>query len=186
MTAGQRIKAARKKAGLTQKELGEKLGITYQTLAQWENDLRNPKYDTLQRIAAALDVPVPELMGLEQIDRITWGHEVKPKGTHKAPPMVMFDKETIRKAIESAYSADSSSILSELESMPEYKALVQIDYALSKLSLEGQQEAVKRVEELTEIPRYRCQTTAQPPAEPQEGTDTTPPPEGSEGPPEGK
>ena len=79
MTAGQRIKAARKKAGLTQKELGEKLGITYQTLAQWENDLRNPKYDTLQRIAAALDVPVPELMGLEQIDQYTSGKEARPE-----------------------------------------------------------------------------------------------------------
>ena len=50
MTTGQRIKEARKKAGLTQKELGEKLGVAYQTLAQWENDLRNPKYETLQRI----------------------------------------------------------------------------------------------------------------------------------------
>lgn len=61
MTTGERIKAARKKAGLTQKELGEKLGVSYQTLAQWENNLRNPKYATLQRIATALDVPVQNL-----------------------------------------------------------------------------------------------------------------------------
>lgn len=54
MTAGQRIKAARKKAGLTQKELGLRLGVSFQSVAQWENDLRNPKYETLQRIAAAL------------------------------------------------------------------------------------------------------------------------------------
>lgn len=63
MTTGQRIKEARKKAGLTQKELGAKLGITYQTLAQWENDLRNPKIETLQRIAAALGIPVSALVG---------------------------------------------------------------------------------------------------------------------------
>lgn len=62
MTTGQRIKAARKAAGLTQKELGGKLGITYQTLAQWENDLRNPKLETLQRIAAALGTPLQELV----------------------------------------------------------------------------------------------------------------------------
>lgn len=62
MTTGQRIKAARKNAGLTQKELGQRLGVAYQTLAQWENDLRNPKPDTLQRIAAALDVSIYMLL----------------------------------------------------------------------------------------------------------------------------
>lgn len=61
MTTGQRIKDARKRAGLTQKELGERLGIAYQTLAQWENDLRKPKHETLQRIADALDVAIIDL-----------------------------------------------------------------------------------------------------------------------------
>ena len=65
MTTGQRIKAARKSAGFTQKELGEKLEISYQTIAQWENNLRNPKVETLQRIADALGVPVSELRQLE-------------------------------------------------------------------------------------------------------------------------
>lgn len=34
--------------------------------------------------------------------------------------------------------------------------LAQIERALEKLSYDGQQEAVKRVEELTEIPRYQA------------------------------
>ena len=54
MTTGQRIKAARKQAGMTQKALGEELGISYQTVAQWENDLRNPKRETLVKIARLL------------------------------------------------------------------------------------------------------------------------------------
>ena len=70
MTRGQLIKAARKKAGMTQKELGAKLGVAYQTLAQWENDLRNPKLDTLQRIASALGVPVQDLISdWEAVDK---------------------------------------------------------------------------------------------------------------------
>lgn len=36
------------------------------------------------------------------------------------------------------------------------KPLAQIDQALAKLNYDGQQEAVKRVEELTEIPRYQA------------------------------
>lgn len=66
MATGERIKAARRKANLTQKELGEKLGISYQSVAQWENNLRNPKYETLQRIAQVLDTSVSDLMG------VTW------------------------------------------------------------------------------------------------------------------
>ena len=62
MTTGEKIKAARKKSGLTQKELGRRIGVAYQTLAQWENDLRKPKYATLQRIAAALNVEWTELV----------------------------------------------------------------------------------------------------------------------------
>lgn len=63
MTTGELIKDARRKANLTQKELGEKLGISFQSIAQWENGIRNPKYESLQRIAFALNIPVDSLMG---------------------------------------------------------------------------------------------------------------------------
>ena len=70
MTTGQLIKAARKKAGVTQGELGKKIGVSGSSLAQWENDLRNPKLDTLQRIASALGVPVQELISdWEAVDK---------------------------------------------------------------------------------------------------------------------
>lgn len=61
MTVGEKIKQVRKSAGLTQKELGERLGVSYQTVAQWENNLRNPKQETLQRIASALNVSTRSL-----------------------------------------------------------------------------------------------------------------------------
>ena len=83
MTTGELIKSARKSAHITQKKLGEKLGVAYQTVAQWENDLRNPKLDTLQRIAAALDIPVTELMDdwgiidTEDGDTMTTGEMIK-------------------------------------------------------------------------------------------------------------
>lgn len=70
MTTGQLIKAARKKAGVTQEELGKKIGVSGSSMAQWENDLRNPKLDTLQRIASALGVPVQDLISdWEAVDK---------------------------------------------------------------------------------------------------------------------
>lgn len=58
MTTGQLIKRARRAAGMTQQELADRLGISYVGVSQWETDKRNPKQDTLVRIANALNVPV--------------------------------------------------------------------------------------------------------------------------------
>lgn len=66
MTTGQRIKAARKNAGMTQAELADKLCIPYQSVSQWERNTRNPKIETLNRIAAALGVEALELVPEEK------------------------------------------------------------------------------------------------------------------------
>lgn len=58
MNVGEKIKIARKNAGLTQKELGEKLGVKQQTIAMFENNKTNMKMSTLCKIADALDCEV--------------------------------------------------------------------------------------------------------------------------------
>lgn len=58
MTTGERIKNIRKQKGLTQHELGELLGVTQSMIAAYENNTRNPKPETLQKIANALEVPL--------------------------------------------------------------------------------------------------------------------------------
>lgn len=58
MTTGERIKAARINAGLTQRELAERLNVSFVNISQWENGVRNPKIETLQKIADALNVPL--------------------------------------------------------------------------------------------------------------------------------
>lgn len=62
MTIGESIKRVRKKVGLTQAELADKLGISAAGIAQWENNIRNPKLETIKRIAAALEVSQFELL----------------------------------------------------------------------------------------------------------------------------
>ena len=47
MSTGEKIKIARKKAGLTQRELGEKLGVSQSAVGQFEMDRSNPKLETL-------------------------------------------------------------------------------------------------------------------------------------------
>ena len=58
MTTGQRIKKARIEAHMTQDELAAKLNIPYQSISQWERNLRNPKKENIKRIAEALGASI--------------------------------------------------------------------------------------------------------------------------------
>ncbi len=62
-TWGERIKVARESAGLTQEQLGKKLGITGVTIMRYEKNQRQPRLEQLGRIALALGTTVYEMMG---------------------------------------------------------------------------------------------------------------------------
>ncbi|MCC8101443.1 MAG: helix-turn-helix domain-containing protein [Clostridiales bacterium] len=71
MSTGERIKKARKTAGLTQKQLAAKLGTSQQNIAQYESGKRNPKQETLREIADILNVSIEDLK-----DTIVWPQEI--------------------------------------------------------------------------------------------------------------
>lgn len=50
---------------MTQSELAEKLNIPYQSIGQWERDVRKPKLETINRIAAALNTQPSSLLSQE-------------------------------------------------------------------------------------------------------------------------
>ena len=50
MDIGESIRAARKSAGLTQKQLGEKLGVSAAMIAQYETGRRIPKTSSFKKI----------------------------------------------------------------------------------------------------------------------------------------
>lgn len=65
---GQRIKALRKKQQLTQKELAQKLNITFGQLNKYESGLNSPSPELLVRIADRLKVRLDYLMTGHQLD----------------------------------------------------------------------------------------------------------------------
>lgn len=56
MTAGQKIKAARERAGISQTELAERIGTTRQQIGKYENGSQDMTVARMLRIAAALGV----------------------------------------------------------------------------------------------------------------------------------
>ncbi|MFV0466744.1 MAG: helix-turn-helix domain-containing protein [Lachnospiraceae bacterium] len=61
---GTRIKQLRKEKGFKQNELADKANIPCSTLANYENNKREPNQEQIEKIAKALDVPVYDLLGI--------------------------------------------------------------------------------------------------------------------------
>jgi transcriptional regulator with XRE-family HTH domain len=62
---GERITALRERAGLSQTDLADKLGIGQQTVAYWERRAVVLKPDQIDAIAAALGCTHQEILGVE-------------------------------------------------------------------------------------------------------------------------
>lgn len=178
MTIGERIKAARETAGMTQVELGEKVGVSGVAIMRYEKGQRQPRYDQLQRIAKALDVSVHTLVDWDAVDKEEFkelfiygeapnsdfaeGQTGRPACFNKKSisTRARDDRQKVLQEFVKKYNElrsegafiDMGSFTLDLPRIPQRR----IATALGKLNEEGQQIAAERVEELTEIPRYQA------------------------------
>ena len=67
MKIGQNIMMARKRLGISQEELANKLEVTRQSISLWETDQTVPTLDKLQLIATILNISLDELTGLKPL-----------------------------------------------------------------------------------------------------------------------
>lgn len=148
MTTGERIKRIRIARGVTQKELAEAVGTTYQNISQYERGLRQPKYKAIMRIADALQVSPDMLMDDEDYEK--YGLRVTLREIcNEFLNMFGIDLPDAGIDRDCLKSVDRDSINGPI-------ALTQsVLFSMSKLNEEGQKKAVERVEELTEIPKYQ-------------------------------
>ena len=69
MSIGEKIRNARKERKMTQKLLAEKSGVIETTIRKYEAGAVTPKINNLQKISAALDVPLSDLISPDEPDR---------------------------------------------------------------------------------------------------------------------
>lgn len=86
-TMGKRIAANRKRLGLTQDQMAEKLGVTAQAVSKWENDQSCPDIAMIPRLAELFGVSTDELLGVEHREVHTAQlvdprEENEPEGVH--------------------------------------------------------------------------------------------------------
>ena len=61
---GVRLAAARRNRGIKQVDLGATIGVSDQTISNWEVGLRTPRADLLRRVCLALDCSADYLLRL--------------------------------------------------------------------------------------------------------------------------
>ncbi|MEG2003906.1 MAG: helix-turn-helix transcriptional regulator, partial [Clostridia bacterium] len=60
---GHKISVLRRRAAMTQMELANKLGISYQAVSNWERGVSMPDISNLKEVANLLNTSVDELIG---------------------------------------------------------------------------------------------------------------------------
>ncbi|MDU6265823.1 MAG: helix-turn-helix transcriptional regulator [Anaerocolumna aminovalerica] len=77
MNLGDRIKQCRTNKNLTQKELAAMIGVAEITIRQYETGKRQPRIETIEKIADILDVTIQYLIGFESNDRLNEDYQIK-------------------------------------------------------------------------------------------------------------
>lgn len=169
MATGERIKAARKKAGLTQKALGEKCNMPDSQIRQYELGMVNPRIEQLRRIAAALGVYISDLVD-------DWGNFSQEEILSDLNEDILYkNSKQLLDKLQSMEKADGTLdeklLEKELDSIMEitqktssvnkafYTAQIKqymdkMLHLLLKLNTDGKKEALKRVSELTRLSEY--------------------------------
>jgi len=126
MSIAENIKSLRKEKKLTQKQLAEKTGIAVITIQNYEAGKYEPKNQNLRKLAAVLDPSGEKLLG------------------EKLPFNLIDPGEPIHGTLPFRTVPDFGLDLSEHKLIGDYRLLNKF----------GKEEAIKRVEELTEIMKY--------------------------------
>ena len=146
MTIGEIIQLARKNAGITQKELGRRIGVTGSMIGQWENNIRKPKRESLEKIEDALGDSFRDA-ALCLIEKSSTEINLK------------LDKMRLHDSIEAELRDVSIQIETKFQKQitdfirsTDGRSIIDMYY--NWLNDLGREETLKRIEELTHIDKY--------------------------------
>jgi len=143
------IKIFRQAAGMSQKELGDKIGVSGVAVMRYEKGQREPKIEMVKKIANACNVPYMRLYGWDGDQTLTIGeiNEEMAKRLQDVGEMGLKTVEALRRnAMNAAYDS---------------------------MNGKGQQKAVENVQDLAKIPEYQRQESGNAGEAPNTPKDTT-------------
>lgn len=178
---GENIKKIRKEKKLKQEELGELLGVSAAMVSQWERGERNPKPETIQKIAKSLDKTVNELMW--DIKSFEYLDTLRKAGANSIETLAKMMNITYDRCLALLTETETPSaqeqeklqliaglnfeellapverdnvIPDNVDDLPLQNTLKEsLNVAFEKLNAQGQEKAVENVELLTKVPEYK-------------------------------
>ena len=125
MSYGEKISELRKKSGMTQAALGDKLNVTYQAVSKWERDESDPDFSTMSKIAKLFNVP---LTYFEDEESAVAQAEPTVQAQSQAPIKIdveelIREEERIKAAKERAKQAQQEKERKEREKMNTARAI---------------------------------------------------------------
>ncbi len=195
MSFAQRLKEAMHERSFTMYRLSKELGVHQTTISNWLSGRTEPRLEQLVKISEILKLSTsylltgethfPEDFAADDVLRQIASSDQRsaatltPEKYEKA--LISFRNVTEQaqsnlenltgsaNAVGCAMAQAAAHTLQDLKETASQASttLAQISLALDKLNDDGQQEAAKRVEELSEIPKYQRKPNA--PTEPPEG-----------------
>lgn len=135
-TVGDAIKDMRECSDMTQAELAQKVGLATITIRQYENGSREPRFKTLQHIADALECDISDLI-----------------------PSPNENPEYFKSVSDKLNAQQIQNVISfDLANSKEHQQLKILETLFKMLNDLGKQTAIWRINELTQIPKYRSES----------------------------
>ena len=133
------ILKARKDKGLSQADLAKRIGVTRQSISLYENNSREPKIDTWQKLSNVLGVSIPYLQGISS-DPIAIDETIAHTMTNRELKKIIDDFEHGNKTPEDAEKVLSAikKSMSTTESVNQMRlrAMNQLVNSIDNLDLE--------------------------------------------------
>lgn len=87
MSVGTNIKQLRDRAGMTQEELADKLGVARSTVTQWENGWSNPRMGMVQKLAGVFHVTSSDIVSDGPVKSTLPANAIPVRGTSAMVPV---------------------------------------------------------------------------------------------------
>lgn len=163
MSIGSRVRDFRLEKGLTQKQLGDLCGMADSAIRRYESDRGNPTEKTLKRIASALGVSLIDLMDISSEEL----EEMEDIAERAARDGRVSKEDVMRVQIESKIAmlpyerlnaiedAADTALIEQYKGISDDQLHSMCEESFQYLNRLGRIEAARRMDELTEIPKYQ-------------------------------
>ena len=161
MTTGENIKRIRMEKGYTQKQLAEKCEMYESQIRKYELNKANPKIETLEKIANALDCKVSDIREFDgsirvkitpesiEYDRLIRKHQANENLTEE-------ERQWLINYIEANNFKDTFERLKEVgQNVLESLNYCRLQNICETLNKDGQEKVIEHAELIAKIPEYQ-------------------------------